>query len=143
MHPRIPPCPESWNAARRTDAYPRREHRYQVDLRATVTRFALPAVSVSIRSISPHGAHGESDELLRIGSTVMLDLPNLVGVGAQVRWALGSQFGLRFLHAEEQPLEGQLYSYLGSLGLDSDGFKPDALRIASLRTRLQAISDRS
>jgi hypothetical protein len=50
-----------------------------------------------------------------IGSTVMINIPELGEVGAHVRWSLGPRFGLRFLGADEQPLRGQLSSYLCSL----------------------------
>jgi hypothetical protein len=116
------PRSENWDAAGRFDPYPPREHRHQVDLCATVMRFALPEVRVRIRNISLRGAHGETGELMCIGSTVMIDLPELGEVGAHVRWSLGSRFGLRFLGADEQPLRGQLSSYLCSLAPNNGRF---------------------
>jgi hypothetical protein len=129
MHARGRPCfKEDQDAAAGLDPYLPREHRHQVDLCATVTRFALPAVRVRIADISVRGANGETGELLRIGSTVMIDLPALGEVGAHVRWALGSRFGLRFLNADEQPLKGQLSSYLCSLDPSPQGFVIDRSR---------------
>ena len=71
--------------------------RFSVNVRTRLTSFGNGATEVVLQNISPNGFFGVSGQALPIGSTVVVELPNLGSAPAQVRWALGTRFGAAFL----------------------------------------------
>lgn len=78
------------------DYTPRRASRLAVDEAARLSRSATYHVEVNVRNLSPCGFMAECAEAVGIGSYVMLDVPGLGRVQAQVRWQIGAKMGGRF-----------------------------------------------
>ncbi len=73
-----------------------RERRERIQMVGTV-RTAAGRFPARICDISRHGFGARSVISFPIGSEIVVSLPLLGEVRAQVRWALGSLFGARFL----------------------------------------------
>jgi hypothetical protein len=74
----------------------RRASRLAVDEAARLSRSASYHVEINVRNLSPCGFMAECPEAVSIGSYVMLDVPGLGRVRAQVRWQVGSRMGGMF-----------------------------------------------
>ena len=68
------------------------------------TRFAATLIDsdggkhhVTVTDISREGCRLETNELLKIGETVQLEVPKYGMYPAQIRWALGDEAGAVFL----------------------------------------------
>ena len=90
----IPTPPDDFDPA--VDYKPRRASRLAVDEAARLSRSAAYHVEVNIRNVSPCGFMAECSEAVGIGSYVMLDIPGLGRVQAQVRWQIGPRIGGMF-----------------------------------------------
>ncbi len=90
----IPTPPEDFDPA--IDYKPRRASRLAVDEAARLSRSATYHVEVNVRNVSPCGFMAECPEAVGIGSYVMLDIPGLGRVQAQVRWQVGARIGGMF-----------------------------------------------
>jgi hypothetical protein len=76
---------------------PRRAARVSVEGTASLTPHDLYKVEVKVRNVSSAGFMAECAEPVRIGSYVMLDIPGIGPVEAQVRWQIGVKMGGMFL----------------------------------------------
>lgn len=77
---------------------PRRCERYSLD--GTSTKLSTPsqrAVEAMVRNIAIGGFMVECPVALEIGSPVLLDIPGIGPVKAQVRWQIGPQVGGMFI----------------------------------------------
>ncbi len=54
-------------------------------------------VKVTVMDISREGCRLESDEILKIGEKVNIEVPKYGNFPAQIRWALGNEAGAVFL----------------------------------------------
>lgn len=86
--------PEEFDPA--IDYKPRRASRVSVAASARLSRSATYHVEINIRNVSPCGFMAECPEAVGIGSYVMLDVPGLGRVQAQVRWQIGARIGGMF-----------------------------------------------
>ena len=55
-------------------------------------------VSVKVADLSDRGLGGQSAMPLPIGAEASVTLPRIGTVPVQIRWALGTRFGARFIH---------------------------------------------
>lgn len=76
---------------------PRRNERRQVDRQADLSPHNKCKIEVNVRNLSASGFMAECDEAVQIGSYVLLDVPGIGPVNAQVRWQIGVQMGGMFL----------------------------------------------
>jgi hypothetical protein len=76
---------------------PRRTGRVPVDRAASLTPHDLYNVEVIVQNVSSAGFMAECAEPVRIGSYVMLEIPGIGPVEAQVRWQIGLKMGGMFL----------------------------------------------
>lgn len=90
-----------------------REQRVQVSLAAAIQVAGEP-VPVRITDLSAGGFSGISPAVLPIGLATMLSIPPVVNIPIQIRWAMTSRFGARFLHAPD------LSGLFETAGLGSD-----------------------
>jgi len=67
------------------------------DVQANLSRKNLYAVEIKVRNVSTAGFMAECPSPVRIGSCVMLDIPGIGPVEAQVRWQVGRKMGGMFL----------------------------------------------
>ena len=86
--------PEDFDPA--IDYKTRRASRLVVDEAAQLSQSATYHVEVNVRNVSPCGFMAECPEAVGIGSYVMLDIPGLGRVQAQVRWQVGPRIGGMF-----------------------------------------------
>jgi hypothetical protein len=77
---------------------PRRTSRVVVDEAARLNRSTTYQVEVKVRNLSSCGFMAECSEAVGIGSYVMLDVPGVGPIEAQVRWQIGSRMGGMFNH---------------------------------------------
>lgn len=77
---------------------PRRGSRLAVDEAAHLKRSATYQIAVTVRNLSSSGFMAECSEAVGIGSIVMLDVPGVGPIEAQVRWQLGARMGGMFTH---------------------------------------------
>jgi hypothetical protein len=71
----------------------RRPLRLHVKQPCVVHPFGGPPVDALLEDVSRRGFRVSSNALLLVGSEVVLDVPGLGQIGAQIRWALGSEAG--------------------------------------------------
>jgi hypothetical protein len=76
---------------------PRRAVRVSVEGMASLTPHDRYKVEVRVRNVSTAGFMAECAEPVRIGSYVMLDIPGIGPVEAQVRWQIGVRMGGMFM----------------------------------------------
>jgi hypothetical protein len=76
---------------------PRRSPRHQVDEESSLTPHPRYKIEVNVRDVSACGFMAECAEPVQIGSYVLLDVPGLGRVNAQVRWQIGVRMGGMFL----------------------------------------------
>ena len=76
---------------------PRRSPRLSVEGKASLTPDHLYNVEVKVQNVSSAGFMAECAEPVRIGSYVLLDIPGIGPVEAQVRWQIGLKMGGMFL----------------------------------------------
>jgi hypothetical protein len=76
---------------------PRRAARVRVEGMASLTPHDLYKVEVRVRNVSSAGFMAECAEPVRIGSYLMLDIPGIGPVEAQVRWQIGIKMGGMFM----------------------------------------------
>jgi hypothetical protein len=76
---------------------PRKSERKAVSGRARLRHPNRYDVEVVVRDVSTRGFMAECPETVGIGSYVMLDVPGIGPVHAQVRWQLGNRMGGMFL----------------------------------------------
>jgi len=76
---------------------PRRAARQAVQGKANLSPQDLYQVEVRVRDLSAAGFMAECAQPVRIGSYVMLDIPGVGPVRAQVRWQIGLRMGGMFL----------------------------------------------
>lgn len=77
---------------------PRRTSRVAVDEAARLKRSATYQFEVTVKNLSSCGFMAECSEPVGIGSFVMLDVPGVGPVEAQVRWQIGARMGGMFAH---------------------------------------------
>ena len=77
---------------------PRRGSRLPVDEDARLKRSATYQIEVTVKNLSSSGFMAECSEAVGIGSFVLLDVPGVGPVEAQVRWQIGSRIGGLFSH---------------------------------------------
>jgi hypothetical protein len=76
----------------------RRTARFDLsEVKADMSPQDLYKVEVRIRNVSTAGFMAECAATVRIGSLVLLDIPGIGAVQAQVRWQIGLQMGGMFL----------------------------------------------
>lgn len=75
----------------------RRAARLPIEGKAKLTPQNLYKCEVKVRDLSPSGFMAECPEVVRIGSYVLLDIPGIGPVHAQVRWQIGTKMGGMFL----------------------------------------------
>lgn len=75
----------------------RRAARYKVDEDASLTPHHLYKIEVNVRDVSSCGFMAECAEPVQIGSYVLLNVPGVGPVNAQVRWQIGVRMGGMFL----------------------------------------------
>ena len=91
------------------DGWVKRNDRRRVDMASTVCRDDGSTVDVRISDISHDGCQIEAGTAFAIGETVILDLPRLGEVKAQIRWtSLDGKSGARFLIDEADATEHRL-----------------------------------
>lgn len=76
---------------------PRRASRVPIDGTASLTPHDLYKVEVRVQNVSSAGFMAECADPVRIGSYLMLDIPGIGPVEAQVRWQIGVKMGGMFL----------------------------------------------
>jgi hypothetical protein len=76
---------------------PRRAARVSVDGKASLTPHDLYKVDVKVQNVSSAGFMALCADPVRIGSYVMLDIPGIGPVEAQVRWQIGVRMGGMFM----------------------------------------------
>ena len=76
----------------------RRALRRLVDCQARLSGSAMDAVTVTVTNISRAGCRIETLRRFPVGSALLITLPGLAPLGAQVRWSDGDRSGLRFNH---------------------------------------------
>ena len=76
---------------------PRRSSRLPVAESARMRSSEAYVVEVKVRNLSTCGFMAECAQLVRIGSYVVLEVPGIGPVHAQVRWQLGATMGGMFL----------------------------------------------
>jgi hypothetical protein len=76
---------------------PRRASRIAVDGTASLTPHDLYKVEIKVQNVSSAGFMAECADPVRIGSYLMLDIPGIGPVEAQVRWQIGVKMGGMFL----------------------------------------------
>ena len=74
-----------------------RKDRHRVALDAVVHHDDGREVAVKLADFSDDGCRIESDAHFRIGEHVVIDIPDLGMMKAQIRWALPDSAGARFL----------------------------------------------
>lgn len=75
----------------------RRKERYPVEIEATVHRTDGSTVGVRLTDFSDQGCRIDSCEEFRIGERLQIAIPRMGKVKVQVRWALPSSAGAKFL----------------------------------------------
>ncbi|MDQ8757936.1 hypothetical protein RCO27_17050 [Sphingosinicella sp. LHD-64] len=75
----------------------RRSSRLAVNCPASLNAQDRYTIQVKVRDVSTCGFMAECDEVVRIGSYVVLDVPGIGRVHAQVRWQIGLRMGGMFL----------------------------------------------
>jgi hypothetical protein len=75
----------------------RRSDRKPVDSTAQLRHHNWYSVEVKIQDVSQCGFMAECGEQVQIGSYVVLDVPGIGSVRAQVRWQIGGRMGGMFL----------------------------------------------
>ena len=75
----------------------RRAERTSLSSKARLTQQNWQSFDVSICDLSSAGFQAESPESVAIGSYVMLDIPQIGPVRAQIRWQIGNKVGGMFL----------------------------------------------
>lgn len=75
----------------------RRSTRIAVDRTASLRPETWYDVEVRLRDLSTTGFLVETDDTIPIGSFVMIELPGIGAVHAQVRWQVGGRMGAMFL----------------------------------------------
>ena len=75
----------------------KRAPRVDTRFKATLTDSDGGKHHVVVRDISREGCRLETDELLKIGEKVQIEVPKYGTYPAQIRWALGNEAGAVFL----------------------------------------------
>ena len=76
---------------------PRRSSRIAVDQSTNLCASTRIEVEVKVRNVSTCGFMAECPAPVQIGSHVMLDVPGIGRINAQVRWQIGVRMGGMFL----------------------------------------------
>ena len=76
---------------------PRRARRVEGGGPATLDDGNRRGIAITVRNISTAGFMAECGETVRIGSYVVLDIPGIGAVEAQIRWQIGQRMGGMFL----------------------------------------------
>lgn len=75
----------------------KRAPRVETRFKASLVDDSGNVMSVMVMDISREGCRLESDELLKIGEKVFIEVPKYGRFPAQIRWALGNEAGAVFL----------------------------------------------
>jgi hypothetical protein len=75
----------------------KRAPRVDTRFKATLTDSDGGKHQVVVRDISREGCRLETDDLLKIGEKVQIEVPKYGTYPAQIRWALGNEAGAVFL----------------------------------------------
>ncbi len=75
----------------------KRAPRVDTRFKASLVDDAGNMMSVTVMDISREGCRLQSDEMLKIGEKVHIEVPKYGRFPAQIRWALGNEAGAVFL----------------------------------------------
>ena len=73
-----------------------RKDRHKVDVAATAVRLNGTSLPVRVSDMSPEGCRVALDGDLPIAEWLLLNVPGLAPIKAQVRWSFSGQAGLQF-----------------------------------------------
>ena len=82
------------HAARRADQ--RRAPREAVDVRSLIWGGRLAPSPALIVNISPYGCMVRTDERVKIGQSLTVDMPGVGSLNGQVIWTLDARIGIEF-----------------------------------------------